>query len=427
MNLILALVASFGALAFDAPIDEKERVDLTAVLDGTFEAMGLEAPEVVGEVPWPVRTKGLAGRAQLRAFELAFQGGIDLDRQGDVMRVTIDRDEMAEAAGRTPVETWLRDRASIVLELRPAARRFGLRAPDGPWLAAGEDASPLGDRVVILVHGLDDPGWMWRDVTARLNDEDYTVLWLEYANDGPIAEAADLFAAELITLRARGVERIDVVAHSMGGLVTRDLLTRAEHYGGDGAGGDRLPAIDHLIMCGTPNHGSELARLRAVSEIGEQIGRLVNGGDLLGGMADGDGEAGRDLLPGSAFLRRLNERDLASHTEHVVIAGRVSPLDESDIEKTRLSLQVVARAANAPAWVRRFINDANDVAVDVFDAAVDGVGDGCVTLDSARLEGASFIEVEADHVGMIVGLTPNAKPPVIPIILDVIADEEEGR
>jgi hypothetical protein len=48
------------------------------------------------------------------------------------------------------------------------------------------------------------------------------------------------------------------------------------------------------------------------------------------------------------------------------------------------------------------------------------VGDGCVTVESARLEGvADFVVIQADHIGMIHDyLNSGLTPPAIPIVLD---------
>jgi pimeloyl-ACP methyl ester carboxylesterase len=285
-----------------------------------------------------------------------------------------------------------------------------------------------GDRpVVILVHGLDDPGWMWRDVITVLRREGFTVGRMQYPNDGPIADSADLFARSLQELRRAGVDRLSIVAHSMGGLVTRDVLTRRAHYAGDARGGERFPAVERFIMCGTPNHGSELARLRAISEIKEQVTRTFAGsGDWLGGLSDGNGEAAVDLLPGSVFLERLNGRPLATGVRYTIIAGRASPVAEDDLKELSRTVRKTARRLSAPRWMRTWIGAADRQAKDLLKQAVRGLGDGCVSIDSARLSGVDdFVIVEADHVGMIVRVVRRGpEPPVgIPIILERLKAE----
>ncbi|NIO09464.1 MAG: acetyltransferase, partial [Deltaproteobacteria bacterium] len=53
-----------------------------------------------------------------------------------------------------------------------------------------------------------------------------------------------------------------------------------------------MPAVTALIMVGTPNHGSQLARLRVFTEMRDQLARLTKGEiNWLGGILDGAGEA----------------------------------------------------------------------------------------------------------------------------------------
>jgi pimeloyl-ACP methyl ester carboxylesterase len=318
--------------------------------------------------------------------------------------------------------------------------RFGIT-----MITDGNDRTPMEqyravhgampDRVVVLVHGLDDPGWMWRDVIPALRDAGHVVARMRYPNDGPIRASADLFAAHLRALRRAGVERVDVVAHSMGGLVTRDVLTRSIHFDGDARGVIDgvavLPHVDRFIMCGTPNHGSHLARLRAVSEVKEHLTRTFSGegAPWLGSLADGDGEAAIDLLPGSRFLTDLNARPLARHVCHTIIAGRMSPVGAREVDELADTIREAASAAKAPRWLRNWIDSAGNGAGNAFDEVVRGLGDGCVTIDSARLKGVDdFVVVEANHVSMIVAMVADADddpPPAVPLILERLAAPPE--
>ena len=77
----------------------------------------------------------------------------------------------------------------------------------------------------------------------------------------------------------------------------------------------RVPGVAALIMVGTPNHGSQLARLRVFTEIRDQLARLTKGqANWLAGILDGAGEAKIDLLPGSRFLTEL-KRTAASRRD----------------------------------------------------------------------------------------------------------------
>jgi hypothetical protein len=212
----------------------------------------------------------------------------------------------------------------------------------------------------------------------------------------------------------------------MGGLLSRDVLTREAYYAGDADQSDDspLPDIDHLILCGTPNYGSPFARLRVVAEIREQLMRWFDDGrpddeSALAFLADGTGEAGEDLAINSSFLIDLNSRDLPQHVEITCIVGQMAPDDanmlddlfESDLAKRMLG------------------NNAEEFASDL--RALSGeLGDGVVPVSSARLRGVEdIVPVHANHRTMLVTLgaeellTPitgeePATPPAIPIILE---------
>ncbi|MEE4604784.1 MAG: alpha/beta fold hydrolase, partial [Desulfobacteraceae bacterium] len=162
---------------------------------------------------------------------------------------------------------------------------------------------------VVLIHGLDDPGDVWQSLAPELVKEDLNVWLMQYPNDQPIVESSQLFFEELKELKQHGIPRISIVAHSMGGLVSREMLTNPEigyhRYVTDGL----VPQVAALIMVGTPNHGSQLVRLRVFTEMRDQLSRLTKGqASWLAGILDGAGEAKIDLLPGSRFLTELNAR-----------------------------------------------------------------------------------------------------------------------
>src|SRR5215471_304664 len=113
---------------------------------------------------------------------------------------------------------------------------------------------PLAERAlrpVLLVHGVLVNDGMWfrfrRALTRRGVAPVYTM------NYGPPHADIELFAEQLAAKvdsvrAATGSERVVLVGHSMGGLVSRAYLRRF--------GGDR---VAKLITIGTPHHGSVLA------------------------------------------------------------------------------------------------------------------------------------------------------------------------
>jgi pimeloyl-ACP methyl ester carboxylesterase len=111
-------------------------------------------------------------------------------------------------------------------------------------------------------------------------------------NVGDIRDSAGLIARKVESIVAQtGITRVDIVGHSMGGLVGLDYLKRL--------GGRHR--VRRLVMLGTPAQGTWSA--------------------LLGLVTAPLGLASLQLLPGSPFLRELVERPLPPGAEVVSIGA----------------------------------------------------------------------------------------------------------
>ena len=260
---------------------------------------------------------------------------------------------------------------------------------------------------IVLIHGLDDPGKVWMNLAPKLLEQQYAVWEMNYPNDQAIAASAELFRNELITLGSSGISEVVVIAHSMGGLITREVLTNPQWQCPAACTDNEIPTVKQLIMVGTPNHGSELARFRMLGEIREQIERLLDGqADWLGWIFDGAGEAGIDLIPGSDFLVSLNQRPLPDNTDYFIIAGVIGE------QERKLLKGLLEPLENHQALT------------DLLDKLIDTIGDGLVTLDSTRLENVPAEIVAGNHMTIIrnVSRSSSSTPPAIPIIMKKIPD-----
>lgn len=394
------------------------RLEIRDLIERTFRAADLTPPPWLDELDWSIDAASTTSWLKIEALRQASGGAFDVELHQDRLAVSIDQERLASLGSliEQQVYKWASDLAG---RREPVVEPvYGVTfVTDGAERARPGVLPAVPPRAVLLVHGLDDGGWRFNDLIPALRAAGHTVARFEYPNDGPIADAADRLAVELAALRAAGLTELDVVAHSMGALVVRDVLTREVYYGGDGAGGDRYPAVVRLIMAAPPNHGSHAARLHALAEMVEHAHHGAPGGpggrtSWLEWSADGQGEAGIDLLPGSVFLSRLNARPLPGHTRITIIAGRISPISGADVE--RLS-RLARRIAGAEGGER---------VPAILGGAVVGLGDGLVTIDSAKLDGVEdFVVVRADHQSMIVNASSSDRvPPAIPIILDRLSE-----
>lgn len=386
------------------------RIDFGTVLANLAEEMGLDAAAIKRQVDRAVDVEELDS-SRYEKLTAVTKGVISFEHAADELTVRFDcvamRRQSKEIRGgfRQLVAEWFPEAAAA------AAKRYGVFACTPDNFFNPLDCAELPEHVVLLVHGVDDTGRVWNDVIPALYDADYYVCRLEYPNDQPIANSAKFLAANLERLKGQGVRHVSLVVHSMGGLVSREMLTSPDLYNGAGSGHAQYPDVEHLIMVGTPNRGAEIARLRAAAEVRDQVVRLFSGnGVMFGGIFDGAGEAKLDLLPDSVFLATLNGRPHPAGVDMLVLAGRASPFDASDVK-------------GFMSKVRASISEDLSGQCDRFEASVSqlvhGVGDGAVSLEATKLDGIERIVLPANHMTLIRRLIPSAPLPLgIPIILD---------
>ncbi len=260
-----------------------------------------------------------------------------------------------------------------------------------PWPHVSLQAvqSPSRKKTVLLISGLDDPGFAFQELAPTLLQQGFSVYIFSYPNDQSIEASTNLLYKNLASSSIKGP--LSLVCHSMGGLVARNLLTRPDiDYSGK-TKKNILPRIDNLILVGTPNKGSQLARFRILLEVKDQFYQFFQGRykkdqknlSLLHFLMDGTGAAGVEILPNSSFLKRLNQRNLPEDIAPWIIAGRVLPWDNY--------------------LCRRF-------------------GDGLVSPDSAKGIKTPAVEVPGSHLGMLRNLKPGTDrvPCGIPAILSLL-------
>ena len=169
-------------------------------------------------------------------------------------------------------------------------------------------------------HGPEELGYehVYRFSYAGPDGDD---LHRPYASDHTYTDisesAADLRATVREIAQRHPGSDVDLIAHSMGGLVARRFL--ADHAGEPG-----LPRIEHLVTFATPHEGSSLARLPQALE-----SKTLTGGLLLDGVSawaahggpvpDPHSSAVQQLAPGSGFLSDLAREGAAYGTRTLAL------------------------------------------------------------------------------------------------------------
>lgn len=216
-------------------------------------ALVLTAPAAWADTP---RVKDVAAAAgtQLQADFAR------LDRNGDGILQKKEAPVFARDAAPLTYAQYLRTLDALPLQATPRSHV----APRNP---------------VLIIPGFLMPEWCYETLTKRLAHAGYTEVTV--LRGWPWVRSISAYATEARVeaerLRERtGARQVDVVAHSMGGLVARYLIQNLDYEG----------RVDHLVTFGTPHHGT-----------------------LIGPLASWYAVSAEEMTVGSAFLAALNTQE----------------------------------------------------------------------------------------------------------------------
>jgi pimeloyl-ACP methyl ester carboxylesterase len=183
--------------------------------------------------------------------------------------------------------------------------------------------APSGRRLVVLVHGLFRSKESFSGMEEAIRRAGLHVETVSYPST---RQTLGEHAAQLdeVLERMDGFESVSFVAHSLGGLIVRDLLSRKSAW-------QRRMAPARLVMLGTPNGGSVIA------------------------------DAARDWLPFRVIAGQVAE-DLT--TAHV-----------RSLPRPTCEFGVVAGGTGGAAGLNPLLAGDNDGTVEVANARLDGMAD----------------------------------------------------
>ena len=175
------------------------------------------------------------------------------------------------------------------------------------------------DKVLLFIHGwTSSPIACWSSFITGLaplvKEAGYTkYLTMGYNTSMPIDKNGELLSLYLQN-KLNGA-KVDIVAHSMGGLVARSAL---ENYG-------KADLVQNLITLGTPHKGSPMGIIKYALEafssaMLEENGKLDEYGRFVVKMYNDGSQGFQDLYTESDFIKGLAKNEAPSTYYHPVAA-----------------------------------------------------------------------------------------------------------
>ena len=293
--------------------------------------------------------------------------------------------------GRTRQAEWigrLRDLSDRAAEAARRRESYGMRA-----LASYRPNDPARP-TVCLVHGLNSSSGGFVHMIPWLEEAGYGIVVYDYpvqpADRGVVRRVRRDWAA----FRRQSGDRLPwaILAHSMGALLARSLVEDDATWAGD---------VSSMILIAPVNSGSHLARVQTVMQLMNGLKSIQSKktSKAMLHLSDGMGEAAQDMLPGSAFLTRLNRRPRRRGLPYHIVAGDVGFLTRDGRAQIEAQVALVNRNAGI---LGRFAQAATSDLPELLDELTDGTGDGCVAVERTRLDGvADHVVLHANHAELI--------------------------
>lgn len=245
--------------------------------------------------------------------------------------------------------------------------------------------------ILLLIHGLiGDTKHIAQGIrNGGLHRNFDLVLAYDYENlNTPIGETADDLKAKLaeVGLIDGDGKRLTILAHSMGGLVSRSFIEQGR--------GDKV--ADHLVMCGTPNHGSPFGKIDDARKILNLL--TVISMNFVPALVPFSGpflmllnrtknvtRSLEQMDPDSQFLKRLNNSDDPG-IPYTVLAGDVGAYEEPT---DQYFSDLLVKASKVAGYEKLFADKPHDIAVGI---------DSIKTIGNNRIAQPTFNPVACHHL-----------------------------
>lgn len=360
------------------PLNRASEVDISEVIAELAEATGLSVDRPASALFLTLEGRAASLTRAWLADTLGSAASLVVEKHE--LRLTLDP-RLEDPLRKSDWERRVRELSDRTTQEIRRRERYGFRSRES---YRPNDPSR---QTVCLIHGLNSTSGVFQHLFEPLEAAGYGLVTYEFPYNRDLDETSATFARDWAEFRKRtGDERLwSIVAHSMGALLARSYVEDDQAFAGD---------VRSMILIAPPNYGSSLARSQTLLQL-VQGARVVKGetrSDPLAVLGDGVGLAADDLTPGSDYLRLLNARRRPPRVRYHILAGDVGYLSG----KARRQMD------RGPGLLGSMGRRLGGGAAASLDEVTDGLGDGCVSVASTRLEWVEDHRVlHANHLELI--------------------------
>lgn len=410
----VALLMGADDLRVEVPVNPDGGVAVSQIVRALSDATGQDVKPPAYDLSLPV--SGLPGSLGRSLLKDCLGGDVEVEFTPDAV-VFVIPPGLGRGTTRAEWRGRLDGLAARTEEAAGRKSRHSMRARES--YRPNDPSRPT----VCMVHGLNSSSGGFVHMIPHLEEAGYGVVVFDYPFNQGLDESCEEFRADWRAFREQAGERRPwaVLAHSMGALVARSYVEGAGRDAGD---------VDSLILIAPVNQGAHVARLQPVLQLVNKFSAVKRGRttQALAELAQGPGRSADDMLPGSAFLKKINAQPPNETVPCHIIAGDIGLLAAEGREKIEDQIDLMTRNAGPLALLTRA---AIGEVAPILDELTDGTGDGAVTVESTRLPGAPEpVVLAANHAELIRAPILFADPgPVVtmPWILNWLREDLRGE
>jgi pimeloyl-ACP methyl ester carboxylesterase len=385
---MLGILVGLGMmLADDRPVEVRfaltsaSEVDVAEVVDRLAMASGFAVERPPAPLNLPLEGRAARLTRSLLGETLGPDAAIEVKPRELVITLA---PRLFEAERRADWERRLND-----LSIR-ASREVNRRLRYGFQARASYRPNDPDRPTVCLIHGLNSTSNVFQHMFEPLESAGYGLVVYDFPYNRDLDETSAAFERDWADFRRKSGETRpwSIVAHSMGSLLARSYVEDETAYAKD---------VASLILIAPPNHGSSLSKAQTLLQTLQSV-QALNGArrtDPLALLGDGLGLAADDMTPGSAYLKALNAHRRRDGVKYHTIAGDVGYLS---IEARR-QIDQRTNGRGTLGGIGRLVASGLSSQLDEI---TDGLGDGCVSVASTKLDGVEAPRIlHANHLELI--------------------------